>query len=209
MIKVGWHHTAWHRRICCEIILANRKPSSLRQRVKRLLVFFRSDNNRESNQWPCYFEADVASVFEIQPEIRPVQLSELDGQKFGRIMFNDQKSILEAGSFSKGLAEGPGKLTIRFDRKNLNEDFVFNGHFRYGCFEGRVRGFNYLPLFDDHDLPIPSNETVLTYVAAQVRGQPIGPIWRPTFSHDGIRTGYFYGENAQKFDNVKDPQNFG
>jgi hypothetical protein len=50
----------------------------------------------------------------------------------------------------------------------LNEDFVFEGSFLNGCFEGRVRGFDYLPLFDENDLPTPSNETVVTYIAAQV-----------------------------------------
>jgi hypothetical protein len=59
-------------------------------------------------------------------------------------------------------------VTLRYDRKNLNEDFVFEGSFLNGCFEGRVRGFDYLPLFDENDLPTPSNETVVTYIAAQV-----------------------------------------
>ena len=152
-------------------------------------TYFYCSDNEESSQWPCYTEADVNAVFEVAPAIKQITIQELEGQKTGRIMFNDKKTILEAKEFNRGLAQGSGKLTIRPNRKNVNEDFFYEGSFLNGCLEGRVRGFNFLPLFDDNDLPIPSNETVLAYIAALVRGQPLGPIWRPMSSHDGIQTG--------------------
>jgi hypothetical protein len=160
-------------------------------------------------EWPCYTEKDVSASFEIDPKIKESKFEELNGKMTGRVLFNDKKTFLDAQEFNRGLAQGSGKLTIRHDRRNLNEDFFYSGSFFNGCFEGRVRGYNFLPMFDDNDQPVPSNETVLTYIAAHVRGQPLGPVWRPVFSHDGITTGFFYAENSNKFDEIKNPKNFG
>ena len=144
------------------------------------LCFF--SEGKEALEWACYTEKDVSAAFIIGPKVQEKQLSELNGQIQGRIIFNDKKTFLESNQFNKGLAEGPGKITLRKDRKNLNQDFDWTGSFFNGCFEGRVRGYNYLPLHDEEDRPIPSNETVMTYIAAHVRGQPLGPIWRPVIS---------------------------
>jgi len=152
----------------------------------------------------------VSAAFVIEPtKIKETKFVDLNGQTTARLIFNDKKRILESNLFNQGIAEGQGKITFRANRKVLNEDFFYSGNFFNGCLEGRVRGYSYLPMYDDNDKPIPSNETVMTYIAAQIRGVPLGPVWRPFFSQDGIRTGYLYAEKSGHFSDARNPKNFG
>ncbi len=161
-------------------------------------------------EWSCYTEKDVSAAFVIGSEnIRETKFLDLNGQMTARLIFNDRNRILESNLFNQGIAQGAGKITLRPNRKVLNEDFFYSGNFFNGCLEGRVRGYSYLPMYDDNDKPIPSNETVMTYLAAQIRGLPLGPVWRPFFSQDGIRTGYLYAEKSNHFTDDKNPKNFG
>jgi len=109
---------------------------------------------------------------------REVELTNLDGKGPGKIIIDNGNKIIEANDFTNGQAQGPGKMFIKQNTGNPNDDFFLTGTFQNGCLESRVLGYSYLPLFDDKDVPILSNDTVLFYIATYAKGIPVGPIWR-------------------------------
>lgn len=152
--------------------------------------------------WPCYVAQDVvaayvgsagkfnftikfdklsAKIWKHFPDGKTFQaenLENLDGAVLGRIMIDGGRKVIEASLFSNGQAQGRGKMTFRANTGNPNDDFFLVGTFQNGCLESTVLGYSFLPLFDEKDVPIHSNDTVLTYISNYVRGIPVGPVWR-------------------------------
>jgi len=115
-------------------------------------------------------------------------------QSSGRLVFSD-KSQLEAENFLLGLADGLGKLTLpaSLSKGHALNSSLLKGHFQNGCFQGLVKGFEYMPEDGIENNP-GFEEPKLNFLGIYKSGYPIGPVWKILYSPDGIILGYYYIE---------------
>ena len=94
----------------------------------------------------------------------------------GRLIFKD-KCQLESKNFHFGFPNGIGKIVLPEKQFAKNKSYI-EGNFNNGCFNGLVKGFQYLP--EDGILDSPSFEPAkINYLAIYNNGFVKGTIHKP------------------------------